>query len=101
MLKVLFITVVATLPAIRSAQAAVMAEYDIDPRSRAKIAKAKAKQDTVRAASFDFREDEADGRCGNQSIGNVNTGGRPGSAPREVFVFAPNSINVVTGRGCR
>ena len=38
--------------------------------------------------------------CGSQSIGNVNTGGNIGTAPREVFVFAPNAINLVSGNGC-
>ena len=39
--------------------------------------------------------------CGSQSIGNVNTGGKIGAAPREVFVFAPNAINLVTAQGCK
>ena len=39
--------------------------------------------------------------CGSQNIGNVNTNGRIGSQPREVFVYAPNSVNVVTRGGCR
>jgi hypothetical protein len=43
----------------------------------------------------------ADAKCGSQSIGNVDTNGRIGAAPREVFVFAPNAINLVSGPGCR
>jgi hypothetical protein len=42
-----------------------------------------------------------DPSCGSQSIGNIDTGGRIGTAPREVFVFAPNAINLVTANGCR
>jgi len=74
---------------------------DIDTKFRAKIAKEKVKQ------GFNERQADAAGKgidnatCGSQNIGNVNTGGRPGAAPREVFVFAPNAINLVTGNGCR
>jgi len=39
--------------------------------------------------------------CGSQSIGNIDTGGHIAAAPREVFVFAPNAINVVGRGGCR
>ena len=76
---------------------------DIDTRFRAKIAKEKVKQ------AAREREQNATGvgpgkdsaQCGSQSIGNVDTGGRPGTAPREVFVFAPNAINLVGAGGCR
>jgi hypothetical protein len=70
----------------------------VDSQFRAKIAKEK-----IRAAAQE-RKAEAEGKsldqssCGSQSIGNVDTGGRGGPAPREVFVFAPNAINIV-GRG--
>ena len=73
---------------------------DIDTKWRAKIAKEKIKQ-----AARD-RADNANGnaadktQCGSQSIGNVNTGGQPGTAPREEFVFAPNAINIVGPGGC-
>ena len=72
-------------------------QMDIDTRFRAKLAKQK-----IRAAAQE-RKMEAEGKsldqgsCGSQSIGNVDTS-RGGPAPREVFVFAPNAINVV-GRG--
>ncbi|MEO5698762.1 MAG: hypothetical protein ABIQ60_16700 [Burkholderiaceae bacterium] len=74
---------------------------DIDTKWRAKIAKEKIKQ-SARDRVENGKGDGADnGRCGSQSIGNVNTGGRPGSGPREVFVFAPNAINIVGPGGCR
>ena len=41
------------------------------------------------------------GTCGSQNIGNLDTGGRIGTAPREVFVFAPNAINIVGRGGCQ
>lgn len=78
-------------------------ELDLDSKSRAKIAKAKIKQQAAQQlAGKEFSRgglDNAD--CGSQNIGNVDTNGRPGSAPREVFVFAPNAINLVNGSGCR
>lgn len=76
---------------------------DIDTRFRAKIAKEKVKQGALErqanAATNGTGTSSPD--CGSQSIGNVNTGGRPGTAPREVFVFAPNAINLVGAGGCR
>lgn len=73
----------------------------VDARFRAKIAKEK-----IRLAAQE-RQNEAMGKtptdrshCGSQSIGNVDTGGRIGTAPREVFVFAPNAINIVGRGGC-
>ena len=32
---------------------------------------------------------------------DLDYGGKIGRGPREVFVFAPNAINFVDGRGCR
>jgi hypothetical protein len=77
-------------------------EFDLDSRFRAKIAKEKIRQAALQ------REAQAIGKqgvdkagCGSQNIGNIDTNGRPGTAPREVFVFAPNAINLVTANGCR
>lgn len=92
------------LPLLAAPAFADEIEFDLDSRTRAKIAKEKVKQGALmrdvdrlgrRGAGVD------NGDCGSQNIGNVNTGGRPGAAPREVFVFAPNAINLVNGRGCR
>ena len=64
--------------------------------------KEKAKQNALEANNFDFNGNgPGNAQCGSQNIGNVDTGGKIGAAPREVFVFAPNSINLVTGRGCQ
>ncbi len=75
---------------------------DIDNRFRAKIAKEKVRQ------AANERQQEKLGKaadknatCGSQNIGNVDSGGRPGASPREVFVFAPNAVNIVTRGGCR
>jgi hypothetical protein len=75
------------------------AMLDIDPKFRAKIVKEKAKQAAQQSANAK-KAGNPDANCGSQSIGNVNTGGRIGAAPREVFVFAPNAINLVSGNGC-
>ena len=101
-LKSLIVAIGATLSAVQYAHAINLSEYDIDPRFRAKLVKEKAKQGVTRAKFANLGDDEEGQEgCGNQSIGNVNTGGRPGAAPREVFVFAPNAINMVSGRGCK
>lgn len=69
----------------------------VDSKWRAKIAREK-----IRAAAQERKSQAQDKKslnesdCGSQSIGNVDTG--TGPAPREVFVFAPNAINIV-GRG--
>lgn len=74
---------------------------DVDAQFRARIAKEK-----IRAAAQDRRA-EAQGKsadqshCGSQNIGNIDTGGRIGTAPREVFVFAPNAINIVSRGSCQ
>jgi hypothetical protein len=75
-------------------------QMDIDAKFRAKIAKEK-----IRAAAQE-RKNVAQGKsldqgsCGSQSIGNIDTDGQGGPAPREVFVFAPNAINIVGRGGC-
>jgi hypothetical protein len=82
---------------------------DVESRFRAKIIKEKVRtaaqqrqieeQERDQERSFEKPVDES--HCGSQSIGNVDTGGRPGTAPREEFVFAPNAINIVGRGGCR
>jgi hypothetical protein len=84
--------------------AGVFADQDVDPRFKAKIMKEKAKQNTQLANSFNFTNNgnaPADANCGSQNIGNVDTGGKIGTGPREVFVFAPNAINLVSSQGCK
>jgi len=95
------LAVAALSSSVRPALAASMLEADMDPRFRAKIVKEKLK---MKSLEFDFMRNGQDGsepQCGSQNIGNVDTGGKIGRGPREVFVFAPNAINLVDGRGCR
>ncbi|HEX6361345.1 MAG TPA: hypothetical protein VFZ93_00195 [Albitalea sp.] len=93
----------AALLAVSAAHAEdAAAEFDIGPKFRAKIAKEKAKQaarqsETGARSATNANDASA---CGSQNIGNIDTGGAVGSAPREVFVFAPNAINLVSGSGC-
>lgn len=76
--------------------------FDLDNRMRAKVAKEKVKQAAnERRLEQQGKKADANATCGSQNIGNVDTGGRPGAAPREVFVFAPNAVNIVTRGGCR
>lgn len=96
-----------TLLAVACAPALAGEEnFDIDTRFRAKIAKEKVRQGALeraaeaRAGQVPGEPDEGAG-CGSQNIGNIDTGGRPGRAPREVFIFAPNAINMVSRGGCR
>ncbi|MGE0797044.1 MAG: hypothetical protein AB7G13_23435 [Lautropia sp.] len=81
---------------------------DLDTRFSAKVAKERTRQGTLkqlddRRNARDSRSSSSDldSQCGSQNIGNVDTGGRIGSQPREIFVYAPNSFNVVTRGGCR
>ena len=70
----------------------------------AKIAKEKvriaAKERELDAQGKTQQQGSNSATCGSQSIGNIDTGGRIGAAPREVFVFAPNAINIVGRGGC-
>jgi hypothetical protein len=90
-------------PARAGILAGVDADADMDPRFRAKIVKEKIKMKALEANEFDVNRggQNANTRCGSQNIGNVDTGGKVGQSPREVFVFAPNAINFVDGRGCQ
>ena len=95
------------LAAVLATQTALAAgtfgDQDVDPHFRAKIMKEKAKHNQMQATSFNFTNGNGvnGADCGSQSIGNVDTGGKIGAAPREVFVFAPNAINLVTAQGCK
>jgi hypothetical protein len=75
--------------------------FDIDTRFRAKIAKEKVRQAALEREADKTGKSIDDGQCGSQNIGNIDTHGRPGTAPREVFIFAPNAINLVGRGGCR
>jgi hypothetical protein len=75
---------------------------EVDARFRSKIAKEKIRMGAQeRKAEEQGKSRDQSSNCGSQSIGNVDTGGRIGGSPREVFVFAPNSINIVGRGGCR
>jgi len=89
-------------PARAGILAGIGADADIEPRFRARIVKEKIKMITE-TNGFDFNRDGHDQSpsCGSQNIGNVDTGGKIGRGPREVFVFAPNAINFVDARGCQ
>ena len=102
-LTAMLMLVATAFAAVQAFAASSSASFDVDPEFRAKIAKEKAKQNILNANSFRFNNGSSAAApdCGSQNIGNVDTGGRIGTAPREVFVFAPNAINLVNGNGCR
>ena len=100
-LSAIFMLSLTMLAASNRAWATDEAMFDLDPKWRAKIAKEKVKQAYEQRQGMDLANGIDSPRCGSQSIGNVNTGGVPGTAPREVFVFAPNAINLVSGNGCK
>jgi hypothetical protein len=89
-----------TLASGASAQAAAE-ELELEARFRAKIAKEKIRMSAAERDALARGQSQVSAGCGSQSIGNVDTGGRIGAAPREVFVFAPNAINIVGRGGCR
>lgn len=95
------------LAAMLAGHAALASESDaeLDTRFRARLMKEKSKMNAEQTnPELKSREAGAtvapESECGSQNIGNVNTNGRPGTAPREIFVFAPNAINIVNSRGC-
>lgn len=77
----------------------------VDSQFRAKIAKEKIRMGAQERKAEEQGKSQGkssdQSTCGSQSIGNIDTGGRIGAAPREVFVFAPNAINIVGRGGCR
>jgi hypothetical protein len=74
---------------------------DLDSKMRAKVAKEKIKSAAQQRKMDEQGKSSDAGECGSQSIGNIDTGGHGGPAPREVFVFAPNAINIVGRGSCR
>ena len=102
LIKTLIVGAFAAVAGQSAHAAGLFAGYDVDPQFRAKIMKEKAKQNQQNADNFNFASgSSSNAQCGSQSIGNVDTGGRIGTSPREVFVFAPNAINIVPTGGCK
>jgi hypothetical protein len=97
----LLVAIAGTLMATAS-HAQEMPEFDIGAKHRARIAKEKAKQagNQSNNAQGLSSGNGNNGECGSQNIGNIDSNAKPGSGPREVFVFAPNAINLVGSHGC-
>jgi hypothetical protein len=72
----------------------------IEAPFRARIAKEKIRNSAQQRKAEEQGKSLDESHCGSQTIGSVDTKGR-GPAPREVFVFAPNAINIVGPGGCR
>lgn len=100
-----FVLSIAAVLALAGTAGAADGSADLDPRMRAKLAKAKAKAAAQEADQFNFmangKGSGQQAECGAQSIGNIDLNRQAGVAPREIFVFAPNAINIVGPRGCQ
>lgn len=105
LLKSFSLAAMAALATTQLAHAAgLFGGQEMDSLSRAKVMKEKVKLDNKKANNFDFTNDgdaSSEAQCGSQNIGNVDTGGKKGAAPREVFVFAPNAININSSQSCK
>lgn len=106
--KTAVLTLALGLGAAQGSHAANFGDNQLDTRFSAKVAKERTRQNTLQQQQRSQQDrfgtnpsQDPNAQCGSQNIGNVNTNGRIGSQPREVFVFAPNSTNVVTRGGCR
>jgi hypothetical protein len=58
----------------------------------------------MEAENFNFLSNDngqKKAECGSQSIGNINLNRQAGVGPREIFIFAPDAINIVGPRGCQ
>lgn len=101
MIRTLFRTALMALSLAAGTHAMAMPELiGVDSQFRAKIAKERIRMSAQERQTNEQGKSPNAGRCGSQNIGNVDTGGRIGTAPREVFVFAPNAINIVSRGGC-
>ncbi len=101
-ISTLVLSIVSALALAGAAHAA--GAPDLDPRTRAKIAKAKAKAAAEEAENFNFLSNgsgQKKAECGSQQIGNINLNRQAGVGPREIFIFAPDAINIVGPRGCQ
>ena len=103
-ISTLVLSIAAALALVGTAHAADSLGADLNPRTRAKIAKAKAKAAAEEAENFNFLNNgngEKKADCGSQQIGNIDLNRQAGVGPREIFIFAPNAINVVGPRRCQ
>ncbi|MDS4072197.1 MAG: hypothetical protein RKL24_03500 [Defluviicoccus sp.] len=98
--KILAIPLVAVLMSSGLCHAVMPEGIDMDPKFRAKIMKQRAKQNSKMSEMTQEHDDDGQDECGSQNIGVIESNGKPGSTPKEVIVYAPNAINVVSGR-CR
>lgn len=83
---------------------AAESDLDLDTRFRARLMKEKAKLNAeLTNPALKPRElgpPSPEAECGSQVIGSIDTNGKPGTAPRDIFVYAPNAINIVNQRSC-
>lgn len=97
--RILLLSIAGLIAASPLAHAGGEADFDLEAKYRAKVAKEKAKQ-ASKQNDKGAKSSGAEGECGSQNIGNIEASGI-GRGPREVFIFAPNTINLVSGNGCK
>jgi hypothetical protein len=97
---VLALAVLGLLGAGGHVHAASSQPVGIDAENRAKLARVKAVGNAMSRASASNGKSSGDGGDCSLEIGNVNTGGGRGRAPREVNIFIPGDIFQVNNR-CR
>ena len=74
--------------------------FDIDPKFRAKMAKDRAQQASLRSQSANPGTTGFGAECANINTGNVGPSGRP-AAPGQVFDAAPTTVNITSAQGCK
>lgn len=78
---------------------AVETDVDMEDLTRAKVAKARAKQSLRQSNKGDASEDANSEGCGNVDIGNFSNV-RPGQAPKEIIVVVEGDV-INSGNRCK
>lgn len=78
---------------------AVETDVDMEDLTRAKVAKARAKQSLRQSNKADASEDSNSEGCGNVDIGNFSNA-RAGQAPKEIIVVVEGDV-INSGNRCK
>ena len=78
---------------------AVETDVDMEDLTRAKVAKARAKQSVFGSSQGNANDAGGSNGCGNVDIGNV-TNTRPGKAPKEIIVVVEGDV-INSGNRCK
>jgi hypothetical protein len=78
---------------------AVETDVDMEDLTRAKVAKARAKQSAFDSSKGNASDAGGSNGCGNVDIGNF-TNTRPGKAPKEIIVVVQGDV-INSGNRCK